>query len=139
MATKFHLKKTKDDQFHFNLHVANDEVIFTSKLYKTEDSALSGIESVRKNPQRDGALGIEPANNGKFHLVLKATNGQVVGQSQLYTSQASAEASVQSVKRTAPETGFSDESWSSPGRRRCRWRLRASRQPFDGERLAPDT
>ncbi|MFT0701651.1 YegP family protein, partial [Citrobacter meridianamericanus] len=45
-----------------------------------------------------------------FHFVLKATNGQVVGQSQLYASQANAEAGVQSVKRAAPEAGLSDES-----------------------------
>ena len=99
MAAKFHLKKAKDGQFHFNLHAANGEIILTSELYKAKDSALGGIESVHK-----------PANNGKFHFVLKATNGQVVGQSQLYASQASAEAGVQSVKRAAPEAGLSDES-----------------------------
>ena len=110
MAAKFHLKKAKDGQFHFNLHAANGEIIRTSELYKAKDSALGGIESVRKNSQRDGAFEVKPANNGKFHFVLKATNGQVVGQSQLYASQANAEAGVQSVKRAAPEAGLSDES-----------------------------
>lgn len=83
MAAKFHLKKAKDGQFHFNLHAANGEIILTSELYKAKDSALGGIESVRKNSQRDGAYEVKPASNGKFHFVLKATNGQVVGQSQL--------------------------------------------------------
>ncbi|MBG6469758.1 YegP family protein [Pseudomonas aeruginosa] len=109
MAAKFHLKKAKDGQFHFNLHAANGEIILTSELYKAKDSALGGIESVRKNSQRDGAFEVKPASNGKFHFVLKATNGQVVGQSQLYASQANAEAGVQSVKRAAPEAGLSDE------------------------------
>ena len=49
MAAKFHLKKAKDGQFHFNLHAANGEIILTSELYKAKDSALGGIESVRKN------------------------------------------------------------------------------------------
>ena len=110
MDFDFHLKKAKDGQFHFNLHAANGEIILTSELYKAKDSALGGIESVRKNSQRDGAFEVKPANNGKFHFVLKATNGQVVGQSQLYASQANAEAGVQSVKRAAPEAGLSDES-----------------------------
>lgn len=30
MAAKFHLKKAKDGQFHFNLHAANGEIILTS-------------------------------------------------------------------------------------------------------------
>ncbi|MEM8344664.1 DUF1508 domain-containing protein, partial [Morganella morganii] len=47
MAAKFHLKKAKDGQFHFNLHAANGEIILTSELYKAKDSALGGIESVR--------------------------------------------------------------------------------------------
>lgn len=109
-GSQFHLKKAKDGQFHFNLHAANGEIILTSELYKAKDSALGGIESVRKNSQRDGAFEVKPASNGKFHFVLKATNGQVVGQSQLYASQANAEAGVQSVKRAAPEAGLSDES-----------------------------
>ena len=110
MAPKFHLNKAKDGQFHFNLHAANGEIILTSELYKAKDSALGGIESARKNSQRDGAFEVKPASNGKFHFVLKATNGQVVGQSQLYASQANAEAGVESVKRAAPEAGLSDES-----------------------------
>lgn len=44
MAAKFHLKKAKDGQFHFNLHAANGEIILTSELYKAKDSALGGIE-----------------------------------------------------------------------------------------------
>lgn len=59
MAAKFHLKKAKDGQFHFNLHAANGEIILTSELYKAKDSALGGIESVRKNSQRDGAFEVK--------------------------------------------------------------------------------
>ncbi|MNG37976.1 hypothetical protein D3C84_1255040 [compost metagenome] len=53
---------------------------------------------------------MKAAANGKFHFVLKATNGQVVGQSQLYASQANAEAGVAAVQRYAADAGVSDET-----------------------------
>ncbi|MFZ3207148.1 MAG: YegP family protein [Pseudomonas sp.] len=110
MASKFHLKTAKDGQFHFNLLAGNGEIILTSELYKSKPSALNGIESVQKNAQREGAFEVKPAAGGKFHFVLKATNGQVVGQSQLYASEAGCQNGVESVKKNAPAATLHDES-----------------------------
>lgn len=110
MASKFNLKKAKDGQFYFNLHAGNGEIILTSEMYKAKDSALNGIESVRKNSQREGAFEVKAAAGGKSHFVLKATNGQVVGQSQLYASEAGAVAGTESVKKNAQEALLQDES-----------------------------
>jgi uncharacterized protein YegP (UPF0339 family) len=110
MAGKYHLKVAKDGQFHFNLAAGNGETILSSELYKAKASALNGIESVRKNAQRDGAFEVKAANGGKFHFVLKASNGQTVGQSELYTSEASAKAGTESVKKNAPDAILHDHS-----------------------------
>ncbi|WP_236174362.1 YegP family protein [Pseudomonas pseudonitroreducens] len=110
MAAKYHLKKASDGQFHFNLHASNGEIVLTSELYKAKTSAIDGIESVRKNSQREGAFEIKAAANGKHYFVLKATNGQVVGQSQMYASKASTEAGVAAVKRYAVDAPISDDS-----------------------------
>lgn len=110
MASKFHLKKAANEQFHFNLHAGNGEIILTSEMYKAKQSALEGIESVRKNSQREDAFEVKPGASGKFHFVLKATNGQVVGQSQMYSSEAGAVAGTESVKRNAPDALLQDES-----------------------------
>ncbi len=56
MASKFHLKTASNGQFHFNLHAGNGEIILSSEQYKAKQSALDGIESVRKNSQRRGCL-----------------------------------------------------------------------------------
>ena len=56
MAAKFELNKAKDGQFMFNLKAANGQVILTSELYRQKPSAENGIESVRKNANRDGAF-----------------------------------------------------------------------------------
>ncbi|AYC31070.1 DUF1508 domain-containing protein [Pseudomonas cavernae] len=110
MAGKFHLKKAKDGQFHFNLLAGNGEIILTSELYKAKDSALNGIESVRKNVARDGAFEAKDGSGGKPYFVLKASNGQVVGQSQMYASATSRDAGIQSVISSAPGAALVDES-----------------------------
>ncbi|WP_394559880.1 YegP family protein [Aquipseudomonas alcaligenes] len=110
MASKFHLKKAANEQFHFNLHAGNGEIILSSEQYKAKQSALDGIESVRKNSQREGAFEVKAAAGGKYHFVLKATNGQVVGQSQLYASEAGAKAGTESVKSNAPGASLQDDS-----------------------------
>ena len=49
MAGKFELKKTSDGQYRFNLKAGNGEVIATSESYRSKESALNGIESVKSN------------------------------------------------------------------------------------------
>ncbi len=110
MSGKFHLKRSSNGQFHFNLLASNGQTILTSELYKAKESALNGIESVRKNSQREGAFEIKASGNEKHYFVLKATNGQVVGQSQMYASRSSAEHGSESVKRHATAAVLLDEA-----------------------------
>ena len=49
MAGKFVLEKGSTGKFHFNLQAANGQVIATSEAYNSKESALNGIESVKKN------------------------------------------------------------------------------------------
>ena len=49
MPGKFVLEKGSTGKFHFNLHAANGQVIATSQHYESKESALHGIESVRRN------------------------------------------------------------------------------------------
>ncbi|MGE8361822.1 YegP family protein [Pseudomonas sp.] len=110
MASKFHLKKAKDGQFHFNLIAGNGEIILTSELYKAKDSALNGIESVRKNVTREGAFEVRASTSDKHYFVLKATNGQIIGQSQTYASAAGCLDGMKSVVKNAPIATLQDDS-----------------------------
>lgn len=110
MSAKFELKKAKDGQFYFNLLAANGQVILTSEMYKAKDSALNGIDSVKKNAQREGAFEIKTSSNDKHYFVLKAGNGQVVGQSQMYSSLAACKAGIESVQKNAPAASVDDQT-----------------------------
>ncbi len=46
---KFELYEDKSGEFRFRLKAKNGQVIATSEGYKAKDSALNGIESVKKN------------------------------------------------------------------------------------------
>jgi uncharacterized protein len=49
MAGKFVLKKGSSGKYHFNLLASNGQVIASSEAYDRKQSALSGIESVKKS------------------------------------------------------------------------------------------
>lgn len=103
MAGKFETYTGKNGEHYFRLKAGNGEVILTGQGYKAKKDCANGIESVRKNSQRDGAFEVKTASNGKHYFVLKATNGQVVGQSQMYKTESGCANGVGSVKRNAPD------------------------------------
>ena len=110
MAAKFELKKSKNDKFVFNLLAGNGQVILTSEMYESKASALNGIESVKKNAADDGRYSRLSAKDGSPYFTLKATNGQVIGQSQMYSSEATRDNGIQSCVNHAPGASVSDLS-----------------------------
>ena len=100
---KFEVKVRKDNQFQFNLKASNGQTILTSEAYTTKAACLNGIESVKKNAVEDKRFEKLTAKNGKPYFNLKATNGQVIGTSEMYESEASRDNGIESVKKNAPE------------------------------------
>jgi uncharacterized protein YegP (UPF0339 family) len=110
MAGKFELKKSSNGQFRFNLKAANGQVILTSELYTEKRGALSGIESVKRNAPIDERYERKANKAGEPYFVLKASNGQVVGMSESYSSTAAMEGGVESVKKNAPDAPTDDQT-----------------------------
>ncbi|WP_299311431.1 YegP family protein [uncultured Aquimarina sp.] len=46
---KFVIKKSKNDQFYFNLHALNGQIIANSEMYSTKQGCQNGIDSVKTN------------------------------------------------------------------------------------------
>ena len=49
VAMKFVVKKSANGEFRFNLVASNGQVVATSEGYKEKRSAMSTIESIKKN------------------------------------------------------------------------------------------
>lgn len=102
MAGKFDLKKTDSGKFMFNLCAGNGQVILTSEQYESKASAVNGIESVKTNCINDSCFDRKESKAGQPFFSLCSTNGQIVGQSQMYSSAGAMEAGISSVKENAP-------------------------------------
>jgi hypothetical protein len=108
MAGKFELKTAKSGQFHFNLLAGNGQIILQSEMYETKASALNGIASIQKNAADDARYERLVSKTEKPYFVLKAANHQIIGQSQLYESEASRDNGIESVKKNGPEATITD-------------------------------
>ncbi|TFW72485.1 hypothetical protein C3Y98_02425 [Methylotenera oryzisoli] len=108
MAGKFELKTAKSGQFHFNLLAGNGQIILQSEMYETKASALNGIASIQKNAADDARYERLVSKTEKPYFVLKAANHQVIGQSQLYESEASRDNGIESVKKNGPDATITD-------------------------------
>ncbi|MCT8340407.1 YegP family protein [Luteirhabdus pelagi] len=97
----FELKKS-GDKFHFVLKASNGQVILTSQMYSSKSGAMNGIESVQKNCGDSNHFERKTAKNGKFHFNLKSSNGQIVGSSQMYSSESGMNNGIESVAKNAP-------------------------------------
>ena len=99
---KFEINTDKAGKFRFNLKADNGQGILSSQGYASKSGCDNGIESVRTNATNDAMYERCSAKDGSPYFCLKASNGQVIGNSQMYTSEASMENGIASVKKNAP-------------------------------------
>jgi|SRR5690606_1749659 len=107
---KFEIKTDKSGQFRFNLKAGNGQVILSSEAYTTKSACENGIESVKKNSQDDARFERKTAKDGSPYFNLKATNGQVIGNSEMYSSLPAMESGISSVKKNASDADTVDLS-----------------------------
>jgi uncharacterized protein len=96
---KYVISKSKNDENYFNLKATNGQTILTSQMYSSESACFNGIESVRNNCTDDIRYERKQSINNKPYFVLKAANGQVIGNSEMYESGAGMENGISSVKK----------------------------------------
>ena len=96
-------KSEKSGEYYFNLKAGNHETILQSQGYSNKAGAENGINSVKTNSSDDARFERKEAKNGQFYFNLKASNGQNIGKSEMYTTKASMENGIASVKKNAPD------------------------------------
>ena len=115
---KFVMKPTASGGFKFDLKAGNGEIIATSQVYKGKRGALAGAASVAKHApagavenqtvegfakEKCPQFEVYADKGGAFRFRLKATNGQVIATSEGYTSMASCENGIESVRKNAAD------------------------------------
>jgi len=102
--------KRSGDQYVFNLKAGNHEIILSSQRYSSKASAQDGIASVRQNAPIDARYERKTAANGSPYFTLTAANGQVIGQSEMYSGTAARDNGIESVKANAPAATVKDHT-----------------------------
>jgi len=104
----YDLLQASTGEWYFNLVAGNGEIIGTSELYSSKTKATSAISTVRKLIAKD--LHTEAAATGGAHFAtfkgsdaktyfhLQAANGEIVLQSEAYSSKTAALKGVDSVR-----------------------------------------
>lgn len=107
---KFEITKRTNGEFQFNLKATNGQIILTSEGYTTKASCTNGIESVRTNSQDDARFDRLTAKNGNPYFNLKAANGQIIGTSQMYNSNAARDNGIASIATNAKDATVDDQT-----------------------------
>ncbi|WP_294963402.1 YegP family protein [uncultured Flavobacterium sp.] len=98
---KFRITQRKNGEYQFSLLAGNGQIILMSEGYSQRASCLAGIESVKINGKNEQMFDRKTSLNGKFYFNLKAGNGQIIGTSEMYESEAARENGIYSVMRNS--------------------------------------
>ena len=121
-------------KFRFHLKAGNGQIIAVSQSYGAKESAIKGIDSIKKNAPiakiadlttvegtmqkpmhaagivQDPVFEIQFNAPDRFRFHLKATNGEIIAASQSYLSKQAAETGIASVKTNAPMAKIIDHT-----------------------------
>ncbi len=101
---KYVISIAKNGDYYFNLRAANNQTILTSEMYSAKSACTNGIESVRINCDDDNNYERKISTDDEHYFVLKAANGEIIGQSEMYESEAAMENGIASVRSNGKST-----------------------------------
>jgi len=107
---KFVITKRTNGEFQFNLKAGNGQTILSSEGYSSKAACLNGIESVKTNSKDDSKFDKLESKSGKPYFNLKASNGQIIGSSEMYESTSARDNGIASVKTNAAEATTDDQT-----------------------------
>lgn len=116
-AASYVIEQADSGEFYFNVVAANGQVIGTSEMYATKSNAQGGItatmaavNAASATPVNAGGEGFQTFKgaDGKTYFHLRAKNGEIVLQSQGYSSKSAAENGISSVKSNGSDASKYD-------------------------------
>ena len=90
-------------QWRFNVHAKNGQVVLSSEQYSSEAAAVNGAVAVQTVGKDATAYTLLENSSKGWYFTVKADNGQIVGVSQQYTTKASAQSAITSLKGLLPD------------------------------------
>ena len=85
--------------YHFVLVGFDGKVVFKSENYKSKSGAINGIESCRENSQNLESFREEQAKDNRYYFNIVAKNGEIIGTSMLYATEAERDSKISFVHK----------------------------------------
>jgi hypothetical protein len=89
-------------QYYFRLKASNGEIILTSEGYTTTYGRTNGIDSVKTNAPLDSRYKKQVSGLSQPYFTLHAANGEIIGTSEMYSSNSARDNGIEAVKKEAP-------------------------------------
>lgn len=102
--TRFETFRGLDGKYYFHLKANNGQIVLQSQGYTTKTGAANGVTSVRTNGLNRDRFEVRAAADGQSYFVLKASNGAVIGRSEMYVSTTNAQNGITVVMRLVSES-----------------------------------
>lgn len=112
MPSKFEIYKDAAEKFRFRLRAGNGQIVATGEAYEQHAGVIKGVKSVQKNCNSEvedltiGVSGISNPKyqvttdeNGKYRFHLKASNGEIIAQSEGYETKDGCMNGIEAVKK----------------------------------------
>jgi uncharacterized protein YegP (UPF0339 family) len=108
MAGVYEIKGNDKGEYSFVLKAVNGEVVLRSQQYASKANAQTGVASVQSHSAQADRYEKLVAQDGRFYFNLKATNQQVIGTSQMYTTASARDDGIASVMANGPGASVSE-------------------------------
>ena len=110
MSGKYVIHPAGDSQFHWDLKAGNAQTILSSQMYAAKAGAETGIESCRNNSGDEVRYTRLTSSDTQPYFVLKSGNGEIIGTSQMYSSESARDAGIVSCKENGPSAATQDDT-----------------------------
>jgi hypothetical protein len=104
LAGKFEVYKDKAGKFRYRLKAGNGQIILSGEAYSSKSACIEGVESVKKNSQKESSFEVYEDKKGGFRFRLKASNGEIIGQGESYSAKSGCMNGIESVKKNAGDS-----------------------------------
>ena len=110
MAGTYVIHPAGDSQFHWDLKAGNAQTILSSQLYAAKAGAETGIQSCRNNSGDEVRYTRMTSKDTQPYFVLKSGNGEIIGTSQMYSSESARDEGIVSCKENGPSGVTRDDA-----------------------------
>jgi y4mF family transcriptional regulator len=107
---EFILSKNTNGLYYFRLTANNGQILLTSEGYVSKVGCLNAVHSVKSNGKDQNRYDKRTTSSGKYYFNLKATNGQIIGTSEIYETAASRDNAIKTMQSFVTDTLLNDET-----------------------------